>query len=259
MLAARRVGELERVRRNLLNTKLPNGIQSIRPEIVPLDLADINQIAEKAHRILRSSLHVDILINNGGVSLRSDILSVKQEVDQQLMNVNYFGTIALTKGKHISGFDYRNLIDRKPIDWKSTLQPIEWNASRLILLWVESMVTFEANRWIAGYDKTANQWSDKFPKNDSLKIFFFVNVDKFWIFLRFTWVSASFINALVHFSVVAVNDRTEERFDRVHKQRRGATANSLSLGVHRIKACFASICRLPAGWGGRKQYSRIGI
>lgn len=91
-------GELERVRRNLLNSKLPNGIQSIRPEIVPLDLADLNQLADKAHHILRLCLHVDILINNGGISLRSDVIRVKQEVDLQLMNVNYFGAIGLTKG-----------------------------------------------------------------------------------------------------------------------------------------------------------------
>lgn len=98
VLAARRVGELERVRRNLLNTKLPTGIQSIRPEIVPMDLAQLNELPEKAHRILRSCLHVDILINNGGVSLRSDALSVKPDVDMHLMNVNYFGAITLTKG-----------------------------------------------------------------------------------------------------------------------------------------------------------------
>lgn len=93
-----RAGELERVRRNLLNSKLPNGIQSIRPEIVPLDLADLNQLPNKAHHILRLCLHVDILINNGGISLRSDVIRVTQEVDLQLMNVNYFGAIALTKG-----------------------------------------------------------------------------------------------------------------------------------------------------------------
>lgn len=98
VLAARRVGELERVRRNLLNTKLLPGIESIRPEILPLDLEQIQQLGDKAHQILRSNLHVDILINNGGVSLRSDALTVKQEVDVQLMNINYFGAIALTKG-----------------------------------------------------------------------------------------------------------------------------------------------------------------
>lgn len=102
VLAARRVGELERVRRNLLNTKLATGIESIRPEILPLDLEQIQQMGDKAHQILRSNLHVDILINNGGVSLRSDALTVKQEVDVQLMNINYFGAIALTKG--IYGF-----------------------------------------------------------------------------------------------------------------------------------------------------------
>lgn len=99
ILAARRAGELERVRRNLLNTKLPNGIELIRPEIVVLDLMRVDQMPEKAYNILRSNLHVDILVNNGGVSLRSDALNVNQEVDLQVMNVNYFGAIALTKGK----------------------------------------------------------------------------------------------------------------------------------------------------------------
>lgn len=97
VLAARRAGELERVRRNLLNSKLSNGIQSIRPEILTLDLAELNQLPDKVHHILRSCLHVDILINNGGISLRSDVMSVKQEVDLKLMNVNYFGAVALTK------------------------------------------------------------------------------------------------------------------------------------------------------------------
>lgn len=101
VLAARRIGELERVRRNLLNRKLSAGIESIRPEIVPLDLEQIQQLPDKAHQILRSNLHVDILINNGGVSLRSDALTVKQEVDVQLMNINYFGAIALTKGNQM--------------------------------------------------------------------------------------------------------------------------------------------------------------
>lgn len=97
-MASRRAGELERVRRNLLNAKLNPGVQSIRPEIVPLDLAELSQLPEKAYQILRSCLHVDILINNGGISLRSDVVSVKQEVDVRLMNVNYLGSVTLTKG-----------------------------------------------------------------------------------------------------------------------------------------------------------------
>lgn len=98
MLAARRVNELERVRNNLLNLKLSNGIQSIRPEIVALDLAETNQLPDKANEILRKFAHVDVLINNGGVSVRSDALTTSHDVDVRLMNVNYFGTIRLTKG-----------------------------------------------------------------------------------------------------------------------------------------------------------------
>lgn len=98
VLAARRINELERVRNNLLNLKLSNGIQSIRPEIIALDLAELSQLPDKANEILRKCAHVDVLINNGGVSVRSDALSTSHDVDVRLMNVNYFGAIRLTKG-----------------------------------------------------------------------------------------------------------------------------------------------------------------
>lgn len=89
---------MERVRRDLLNTKLVNDIQSIRPEIVQLDLDELSQLTEKATQILSTSDHIDILINNAGVSMVSGIQVVKPEIDVRVMNVNYFGTIALTKG-----------------------------------------------------------------------------------------------------------------------------------------------------------------
>ncbi|KAG4077448.1 hypothetical protein HA402_002875 [Bradysia odoriphaga] len=97
ILAARRVGELERVRRDLLNTKLNNGIQSIRPEIIQLDLGELDQLTEKVNQILSSSPQIDILINNAGVSMLSGVRTVKPEVDTRVMNINYFGTISLTK------------------------------------------------------------------------------------------------------------------------------------------------------------------
>lgn len=98
ILAARRVGELERVRRDLLNSKLINGIQSIRPEILQLDLAESDQLAEKATHILSTCSRIDILVNNAGVSMISGIRAVKPEIDVRVMNINYFGTIAFTKG-----------------------------------------------------------------------------------------------------------------------------------------------------------------
>lgn len=96
-MAARRVGELERVRRDLLNKKLGNGIQSIRPEILQLDLNESNLLTEKANQILTSSPQIDILINNAGVSMISAARTVKPEIDARVMNVNYLGTIAFTK------------------------------------------------------------------------------------------------------------------------------------------------------------------
>lgn len=41
---------------------------------------------------------IDILINNGGISNRGTVLDTSIEVDSKVMAVNYFGTVALTKG-----------------------------------------------------------------------------------------------------------------------------------------------------------------
>lgn len=41
--------------------------------------------------------HIDILVNNGGISVRSDAINTKIDVDIKIMLVNYFGTVALTK------------------------------------------------------------------------------------------------------------------------------------------------------------------
>lgn len=96
VLAARREHELERVCHELLDLRL-TGIETYRPEIVPLDLGDVKTLPAKASKILSKFGHVDILINNGGISVRTDILSAKNEVDVRVMTVNYLGTVALTK------------------------------------------------------------------------------------------------------------------------------------------------------------------
>lgn len=98
VLAARRVNELERVCHNLLNLHVDN-VETHQPIVVALDLGDIQSLPAKAAVILAKCDHVDILINNGGVSVRTDVLSAKIDVDVRVMNVNYLGTVALTKGK----------------------------------------------------------------------------------------------------------------------------------------------------------------
>lgn len=52
---------------------------------------------DKVDEIEKIFGHIDILINNGGVSVRSDVLSTAMDVDIKVMLVNYFGTVALTK------------------------------------------------------------------------------------------------------------------------------------------------------------------
>ncbi|MCB0734630.1 MAG: SDR family NAD(P)-dependent oxidoreductase [Flavobacteriales bacterium] len=65
--------------------------------VIPLDLAKPNSIgfAVKAARLEVD--RVDVLINNGGVSQRSLVIDTPIEVDRQIFEVNFFGTVELTK------------------------------------------------------------------------------------------------------------------------------------------------------------------
>lgn len=63
-----------------------------------LDLGDLDQLGafvEKVHDICG---HIDILINNGGISHRGSILHTKLEVYKQIMNINYLGSVGVTLG-----------------------------------------------------------------------------------------------------------------------------------------------------------------
>lgn len=86
--------ELERVRDSLLQTN-----DAIPAKILCLDLAELNDIPAKARQALSLYGHIDILINNGGMSYRGSIEDTMIDVDKQLMLVNYFGQVALTKGE----------------------------------------------------------------------------------------------------------------------------------------------------------------
>lgn len=95
ILAARRKEELERVKKDLL--EIHSVTQTHPPVILSLDLSDFESHPEKITQVLDIFGHIDILINNGGISVRSAALETSLEVDMRIMNVNYFGSIALTK------------------------------------------------------------------------------------------------------------------------------------------------------------------
>lgn len=95
VLAARRKDELERVRKDLL--ELHTTVVTHSPVVIPIDLSDINSLPAKVKEILEIHGQIDIIINNAGISVRSDCLSTSLDVDIKVMLVNYFGTIALSK------------------------------------------------------------------------------------------------------------------------------------------------------------------
>uniref|UniRef100_A0A182WKC7 Dehydrogenase/reductase SDR family protein 7-like n=1 Tax=Anopheles minimus TaxID=112268 RepID=A0A182WKC7_9DIPT len=95
VLAARRKEELERVRKDLL--ELHATVPTHPPIILPLDLSDLNSITGKVQSVLEIHGAIDILVNNGGISVRGDALSTSIDVDIRIMLVNYFGTVAITK------------------------------------------------------------------------------------------------------------------------------------------------------------------
>ena len=79
-------------------TVLSEGESDNCVHVLQMDLAAIDSLSEKAEKALELYGQVDILINNGGVSSRSSVLETNIATDQQVMTVNYFGAVALTKG-----------------------------------------------------------------------------------------------------------------------------------------------------------------
>lgn len=66
-------------------------------KLVPLDLEDYNNLNSKVDDAIKSFKTIDILVNNGGISQRALAKNTSIGVDKRLMDINYLGTIALTK------------------------------------------------------------------------------------------------------------------------------------------------------------------
>jgi short-subunit dehydrogenase len=66
-------------------------------KVLPLDLEDYTNFDQKAAEAIKWFGRIDILVNNGGISQRSFAKDTAIEVDKRIMEINYTGTIALTK------------------------------------------------------------------------------------------------------------------------------------------------------------------
>ena len=91
ILSSRKPDTLEKVKASLPETVRENA------KILPLDLSQPETLNDKASEALRLFGTIDILINSGGISQRAMAMDTQIEVDRRLMEVNYFGTVILTK------------------------------------------------------------------------------------------------------------------------------------------------------------------
>ena len=66
-------------------------------KIIPLDLEDYTIFNLKVKEAISLFGSIDVLINNAGISQRSFVKDTLITVDKRIMDINYLGTIALTK------------------------------------------------------------------------------------------------------------------------------------------------------------------
>ncbi|APZ45862.1 short chain dehydrogenase [Polaribacter reichenbachii] len=89
----------------ILSSRKKEGLELVKNQcknkddvkIITLDLEDYSNLQHKADEAIAVFGKVDILINNGGISQRSFASETNIEVDKRIMDINYLGTVALTK------------------------------------------------------------------------------------------------------------------------------------------------------------------
>jgi dehydrogenase/reductase SDR family member 7B len=90
IISSNEVSELERVKQNC--SRFNN-----RVLCSPFDLAETDNISQIVKEQIALSGRIDYLINLGGISQRATIEETPLWLDRKIMEINYFGTIALTK------------------------------------------------------------------------------------------------------------------------------------------------------------------
>ncbi|NGP89232.1 SDR family oxidoreductase [Fodinibius halophilus] len=90
----------------ILSSRRQNVLQNVKDNcrgdtsnihILPIDLAEAEALPEKARQALDTFGQIDYLFNNGGISQRSKVTETDMEVTRKVMEINFFGSVALTK------------------------------------------------------------------------------------------------------------------------------------------------------------------
>ncbi len=89
ILSARNEAKLHELKAILVN--------SSEHVVVPLDLEHSENFKKLAKSVISQTGRIDFLYNCGGLSQRAEASETSLEVDRRIMEINYFGTVALTK------------------------------------------------------------------------------------------------------------------------------------------------------------------
>lgn len=89
VLSARNETQLIRVKESLHH--------SSNHLVLPLDLSESAHFQSLVETVVAHYGKIDVLVNNGGLSQRSEVHETPMEVDRKIMEINYFGNVALTK------------------------------------------------------------------------------------------------------------------------------------------------------------------
>jgi short-subunit dehydrogenase len=90
VLSARRITELERV-------KAKTGLPAENILVLPMDVTEIEHFGEKVQQVMDTFGQIDVLFNNAGISQRGSVAESNFGNYRTIMEVNFFGVIALTQ------------------------------------------------------------------------------------------------------------------------------------------------------------------
>lgn len=90
IISSHEAEELEGVRLDL---------EKVSKDIFPVvfNLGNPEEVAETAQKVLERFGRVDVLMNNGGISTRSEAMETSLEIDRRIMEIDYFSGVILTK------------------------------------------------------------------------------------------------------------------------------------------------------------------
>lgn len=89
VISSRRADELEKVKNNCSDKN--------RIFVLPLDLEKSDEFNSLTQKVIEKFGRIDILVNNGGISQRANAIETSLETDRKIMEVNFFGNIAIVK------------------------------------------------------------------------------------------------------------------------------------------------------------------